>query len=198
MTNPFPCFTQYLAYIVQGLYGIIAPVAARERARTPLLVAAICRLQRMLGRLERLVIRWRAGTLRKPRLSRAGKPRPLPPEKPSCVKPPHERVTVPSGDRWLIHIVQQTVQMREHLQIMLTDPELIAMLKDVPQAGRILRPLCRGLGLVPLPEPLRPPAPPPRAARPARLRPAAQPPKPRPPKLRLWPGPRLKNAVRLW
>ena len=40
MTKPFPCFTQYLAYIVQGLYGIIAPVAARDRARTPLLVAA--------------------------------------------------------------------------------------------------------------------------------------------------------------
>ncbi|MBV8522612.1 MAG: hypothetical protein JOY71_10905 [Acetobacteraceae bacterium] len=38
------------------------------------------------------------------------------------------------------------------MQYLLADPEMAALLADVPQAGRILRPLCRMLGIRPEPE----------------------------------------------
>ena len=89
-SSRFP-FIQSLRFIVQGLYGKIAPIASRDRARTPLLVLVICRFQRMAARLERLAERWRAGKLHKPRPPRAGP-------------------KVPSGHGWLLGLVQETAQ----------------------------------------------------------------------------------------
>ena len=187
-------FSRRLAFVIQGLFGKIAYVAARDSAITPLLALVTSRLQRMVRQLERLVDRWRAGKLRQPRPYSPRKPR-QPREKPTP-----GTLTLPSGHGWLLNIAQETAQYYYHVELLLSDPELVQILREVPQARRILRPLFRGLNINPLPEPMRPPEPPPRAARPARRGPAtaAPPPKARPPKLRLWRGPRLKNAVSLW
>ncbi len=73
------------------------------------------------------------------------------------------------------------VPLYGHLQALLDDPEMRALLAAAPQAGRLLRPLWRKLSPDPLPEvlrlPPRPPRPkppqPPRAARPRLARPKA-------------------------
>ena len=186
-------FIESLALIVKGLNGTIAHRACSAVAIRPLLVFVCIRLCRMLSRVERLVARWRAGTLPKPRPSRAGKPR-----KPSDLRSPQEGLKLPTGHMWLVKLVQETIQRSTQLEHLLTDAELITFLREVPQAQRLLRPLCRGLGLRPLPAPLRLPDKPPCAPRPPKPRPLAAPPKPRPRRPLLWPGPRKKNAVSLW
>ena len=78
----------------------------------------------------------------------------------------------PQGLAWLVVIVaRDAAASGSQLQHLLTHPEFTEFLAAVPQAGRILRPLCRMLGLVPLSPPLALPA------RPARPRP------PRPPRI---------------
>jgi hypothetical protein len=171
MTNvpPLP-FIVIFAQIIRNICGKIATKADSVYLRGPLfplMDAAHTRLRLMVNRLTALVARWRAGTLPKPRPSRAGQPR-----KPR--DPP--KVKLPNGQMWLVKLVQETAQIRGQLEHLLTNEELQEFLKAVPQAGRILRPLCKMLGADPTLTPaiLRPSIPKPRKPRPARER------KPRP------------------
>ena len=130
--------------LLTNLQAAIAVVAARERALTVLLVAVWGRIGRMRVRLERLVARWRAGTLPTPRKSRAGEVR--------------TSVQVPSGiprtPAWLLAAVREAGAVRGQLEHLLSEAECAAFIAAVPQAGRILRPLCRMLGIG-----VKPPAP---------------------------------------
>jgi hypothetical protein len=151
-----------LATILTDLRAVLAARAAKDRALSALLALVWTRLYRMATRFERLVARWRAGTLPSPRPSRAGQPRKHTP------KP-----NFPSAPAWLVARVGYTAAAYgSQLQHALTDPEFADFLATVPQAGRILRPLCRMLG-VELPAPLR------REPRPRPARPKP-PPKPQP------------------
>ena len=58
--------------ILAGLRAVIAVAAARDRTQAAFWVALHTRIGRMGQRLERLIARWRAGTLPAPRASRAG------------------------------------------------------------------------------------------------------------------------------
>jgi hypothetical protein len=142
-----PTLATCFSLILAGLRAAIAPVAARNRARTPLLVLLWGRLARSAKRFERLFARWRAGNLPKPRLSRAGQPTTWRPH-------PHLR----ANPAWLVAMVRETAPMASQLQHLLAHPDIADFLAAAPQAGRILRPLCHMLGL-PRPPQTRPPAP---------------------------------------
>ena len=129
--------------IFTGLQAAIAVVAARERALTVLLVAVWGRIGRISTRLERLIALWRAGMLPKPRA-------------------PHGRVPGASGGKprsplpitpaWLLVAVREAAPFAAGLEHLLSEAECEEFLAAAPQARRLLRPLCRMLGVgVPAP-----------------------------------------------
>ena len=80
---------------------------------------------------------------------------------------------MPSRRLWLFHVAQVPAAIAlSHLQHWMAHPDLPAFLAAAPQAGRLLRPLCRLVGLeaqpgvpaelnLPEPPPFRPSPPPP-------------------------------------
>lgn len=127
------------SYLLSDLQAAIAVVSARHRALTPLLVAVWGRIGRMRTRLERLIALWRAGCLPAPRLrgSRAGEVR------------TRVRTTsaLPTAPAWLLVAVREAAALGAQLESMLSQAECVEFLAAVPQARRILRPLCRMLGV---------------------------------------------------
>ena len=123
--------------LLSDLQAAIAVVAARDRRLTALLVAVWGRIGRMRVQLERLVARWRAGTLPKPRKSRAGEVR-------VSVRVPS---IIPRIPAWLLVAVQEARSFRGQLEHLLSEAECAEFIAAVPQAGRILRPLFRMLGI---------------------------------------------------
>ena len=176
-------FTQALTHIFLGLKTAIATRASRHDS--DLLLRAYRRIERMATRLQTLIALWRAGTLPKPRPSQAGKPRKRAP------RPPF-----PTGRSWLCVRVpmlpgaQGAAIFGCQLQhLMDNDAEFRAFLNDVPQAGRILRPLANMLGIGPEP-PKRI-----RKPRPPRAKPAPPPPRPRLTGLLAPPPPRMRLQI---
>ncbi len=163
------------ALLIEVLCRAIAARVGRGLAG-PLIILIVVRLRRMAGRFASLTARRQAAPAangpaapRRRRAARAG----LPPAR------------LPRGFGWLVRLVPQAAAGAAQLQHLLTDPEMAALIAAAPQAGRILRPLCRMLGVRPPPGPLTPPLRPraPQPLRPAssgRAPPAAAPP-PRPP-----------------
>ena len=125
------------SFLLSSLQAAIAVVAARERHLTVLLVAVWGRIGRIRTRLERLIALWRAGMLPKPRKSRAGEVR-------AGVRKPSELPTVPA---WLVAAVREAAPLGAQLENLLSQEECKAFLAAVPQAARLLRPLCRMLGV---------------------------------------------------
>ncbi len=127
--------------ILSALQAAIAVVAARERSMTVLLVAMWGRVARIGSRLERLVAQWRAGTLPPPPVART-----------RVAGTTARRPNYPTAPKWLLRTLgHDAVAAGLQLQHLLTDAECVAFLAAVPQAGRILRPLLRMLGVAPLP-----------------------------------------------
>ena len=122
--------------ILTNLKAAIAVVSARERGLSALLVIVWGRLSRMVVRMERLIALWRAGTLPKARASRAGR---------TCKT--GERVRLPTGPAWLLDYVREAGGFGAQIESLLTQEEFAAFVAAVPQAGRVLRPLCRMLGV---------------------------------------------------
>ena len=149
-----------------------------------LLIAIWNRLARMAARVTKLAARVEAGTLKPPRKRPAGSRR-------TPAKPKPAEIKLPRHFAWLLPLVPGIAFGKGHLQVLLDDPEMQALIAAAPQIGRTLRPLCHMLGLRPPPTlQLPPPAPPPpRKAKAARTPPAgpsrAEPPRPpRPPPAR--------------
>ena len=178
---------QAFAAILTGICGIVAHHAVRSPIGA-LLSAIHWRLNRLNNRLDALIQRWLAGTLPAPRARPAsGAPRP------ERSKAPY----YPAAPGWLLRLVQPTGQYIMQVELFLARPETRALLAAAPQAGRILRPLCRAM-LIPLPDhlrlPARPkPAPKPRPRR-VTIRPA--PPEPYPPGREIQPY--VLAAARAW
>jgi hypothetical protein len=151
--------------IIGGLCEAVARRISADRTAGPLILLIDARLRRLVARFTSLAARFQAGKLRPPRHR---KPQP---------RPPRERQRLlPESFGWLIRFVPyQAACFGSQLQHQLSQPEMVALIEAAPQAGRILRPLCRMLA-VPLPPSLRlPPRPPkPRKPKPPR-QPAAEP-----------------------
>ena len=142
-------FDNYGAFVLHGrmlnftslltrLQAAIAVVAAREHALTVLLVAVWGRIGRICTRLERLIALWRAGKLPKPRTWRgrvAG----------GAVNRPES--AFPCTPAWLLVAVRDAAPIGARLGELLSEAEYADFLAAVPQARRLLRPLCRMLGV---------------------------------------------------
>jgi hypothetical protein len=124
--------------VLTGLQAAIAVVAARERTLTVLLVAVWGRIGRISTRLERLIALWRAGMLPAQRARRGHVPG-TPGSKPVSVLP-----TTPA---WLLVAVREAAPFGARLENLLSEAECEAFLAAAPQARRLLRPLCRMLGV---------------------------------------------------
>jgi hypothetical protein len=157
LTDRFAMVIEAMMHLI-GLRAVLAYRAAPGNTLTPLLTLVSLRMRRMRNRLRALAARWRTGKLPKPRPSRAGKPRKCSPRGPLP--------KLPRGWGWLTRHVVECGQLRTQLENILADEDMATLLREAPQAGRILRPLCRMLGLDRIPEPLRPAKPKPRRPRP--------------------------------
>jgi len=157
MLFPSPLAQRFAAPI-----GRIRETVAAHAAANRLLCALLClvhaRLGRMLQRLDRLALRWQAGRLPTPRP-------PLPPRRnpgqPNPAAPPaRPKPVIPSGHAWLFRLAQPAAQLAPQIQQALAHPDTQALVAAAPQAGRLLRPLCRMLGIAPPPWLRLPPRPP--------------------------------------
>lgn len=154
----------------------------------PRMTEFYARTLRNLRRFDRIVQRWKAGTLPTPRL-RA--PRPDRPKRPAPATPmpaPAPAASLPK--LWLNRLLNLHGQGYPPLEVWLhTNPELPELLKAAPQAGRLLRPLCRALQII-MPEYLKLP---PRPPRPKPAKPAAPAPEPLPRLLPFYPQSRPRG-----
>jgi hypothetical protein len=127
--------------VLTGLQAAIAVVAARECALTVLLVAVWGRIGRISRRLERLIALWRAGMLPAPRAQRARRGR-------TPGTPATKAVSAfPTTPAWLLVAVREAAPYGARLESLLSEAECEAFLAAAPQARRLLRPLCRMLGV---------------------------------------------------
>ena len=182
--------------IVQGLRDAIAAHAARNRTAVAVAWLVWPYLHRLAVRLTALAARARAGRVMV--VTRAtGRVRVVPLVQ--RLRPP----CLPQGFGWLARLAPSILPLRSQVCHLLRDPELAALLAAAPQAARLLRPLCRMLGIKagadfpqalfdrpePPPPAQTPPAPEMSAAQACAASPAApqpQPPAPvRPPSRRL-------------
>lgn len=170
------------ALIVEALCRIIAaggrapnwaanwgPGGGAPLLPVPLSILIWTRLSRMAVRFAAFAAQIHAGTLRSPNKTRVRRAtRPLPsglsceanqspgegPHNPSRPTSPR----LPSAFGWLIRLAPQAVCYAGQLRYLLSDPEMAPLL-SAPQTARILRSLCRMLG-VQFPKGGPPPMPP--------------------------------------
>ena len=146
----------WLTRLVGAVQTLVWTRASLQRdlgaARVGLLFNRLGRLARRFSRLATLVAtgQCRNATPRKARRS-ATDPDPDPPAAPPLSTP----VRLPQRFGWLGLHLPEARGHGAQLAHMLSDPEMVALIAAAPaQAGRILRPLCRILG-VPLPPTLK-------------------------------------------
>ena len=170
-TTP-PAAADRFALIIGGLSRAVA-TQHRVGLSGLLIIAIWSRLIRIANSFAALAARVRAGTLPAPRhrASRPASSRPAPSGSP----PSHPGSPfLPRGFAWLIPLVpHEAAGFGSQLAHLLTDPEMTALVSAHPGMGRILRPLCRMLGVA-TPPALRP-------ARPALAAPSSPPPAAPPP-----------------
>jgi hypothetical protein len=152
-SQPAPALLEAFDAIIAGLCQVMATQCGKNRFIAPICVRLWARLLRTTARLEVLFIRWRAGQLP------ASRPRP---NRAAAARKPQPYL--PRAFGWLLKLVPPADAFGALLQHLLTDPEMLDFLTEVPQAGRLLRPLCNTLGVKLIPPLLRPktpkPAPP--------------------------------------
>jgi hypothetical protein len=154
--------TDRFALIMEGLCRAIAARSAGGRVAGPLIILIWNRLSRMAVRFAALAARVRSGAL----------PSPAPVRTPAASRPASPRPSrpLPDGFTLLVRLAPEAACFGGQLQDLLSDPEMTALLSAAPQIGRLLRPLCRMLGVKPSPDLLPPPS-----------RNAGSPDRPRPP-----------------
>jgi hypothetical protein len=104
------------------------------------------RLGRLCGNLERLLARFRAGTLR-PGVARVGERVGERVASTALTWPRPARIW-PAGFGWLaVVMAHRSIGYGSQLQAILEQPEMAALLAASPQARRLLRPICRMLSV---------------------------------------------------
>ncbi len=173
-----------LARLIDGLCRAVAARGPGGFLARPVLLLLWSRLKQASTRILRLAARARAGTLPAPRAPRASPRRVL-------SRQPPRRLPWRAG--WLLRPVPDARAIASQLEHLLAQPDMAALLAAAPGVERLLRPLCRMLGVARPRPPLRstprsrpaPRQPPPPAQPPAReklarwrLRPRRAPPAP--------------------
>ncbi len=156
-----------LARLIDGLCKAVAARGPGAFLATPLLVLLWSRLKQASARILRVAARARAGKRPTPRAT---------PRYPAAHQPaqtPPRRLPHRAG--WLLGPVPDARAFASQLQYLLAQPDMAALLEAAPGIERLLRPLCRMLGVAR-------PKPPPRST--PQSRPAPRKPPPAPPPAR--------------
>ena len=175
MTHPPPpTAADRFARIIDTLCQAVARRGGgRDRLAGPLVILIWRHLRRLAAQVVALAARIEAGRHRR-----------YPARRPPRAAPRrHTPPSLPHAPAWLLPLVPEAAASGSQLQYLLAEPEMAALLDAAPQMRRLLRPLCRMLG-VRLPPSSRPAEP----ARPEgtdrRTQPDTPPPPPRPAPLR--------------
>ena len=182
--GPVQRFT-WIITVIQRALGQRADRRQPDALPGPFLLLVWTRIQRLANRFVRLVEKIEAGTLPPPR--RPGAPRPRRPR-----PPPDPARRLPRGHAWLVRLGRhEAANAGSLLGGLLADPDMAALLEAEPRRlGRVLRPLCRMLGVTPPPLIARPP---PKPALAAVSPPAAGTPHPTPDPIAADPAPRPRR-----
>jgi hypothetical protein len=149
-----------LALIFAGLRGAIALHMNKDRTNLPALFLAWRRLGRLAERLQALIADLRDGVI-------PPRPRPREPAYSHTPRAPGGGMAMrtPTRPGWLLALAApEAPNYAGQLQSLLAEPETQALLAQAPEAAaRILRPLCRMLGIEANPQLAnsQPPPPPP-------------------------------------
>ena len=137
----FASLSVRLAGILRDAMAVLARLGPTGAAPGPVLVAIANLIQSRIRRFERLVARVMAGkpgVVRTPTSGTVRVGREVRPKRPSLV---------PRGFAWAVKMHQGTAVFGSQLQALLAEPAMIELLQRAPDAGSILRPLCRMLAL---------------------------------------------------
>lgn len=137
VTSAPPSLSQRLTQIIDLLRSTLASHAGKHRAAAPIVLLLWPYLHRIAVRFARLVAR--------PAQPRPATPRPD--RNPTARSP-----RLPQGFGWVVRLTQDAAVFSSLLRTLLSSPEMAALLAERPSAGRVLRPLCRMLGIGPAPD----------------------------------------------
>jgi len=129
-----------LGLILAALAAVVAARFVRMPALAGLTVAVWQRLTHVAPRVGRVMARGLVGRVRAPRVraSRAGQKR----------APGAARLRLPGVRGWLVRVLgYEAVAYRLQLEALLATPEMAAAVETMPGIGRVLRPVCRMLGV---------------------------------------------------
>ena len=143
-SQPATSLSHRLGLTIAGLCEALAARMARDRTAVPLLFLAWTRLRRLAVRFEALLADLRAGRLSAAPSGR-GAAETLPQLPGLAGLPPPFRA--PRDFGWLLRLAPESAAFAGQVEHLLTDPEMKALLAGSPRAGRMLRPLCRMLGI---------------------------------------------------
>ena len=152
-----PLMADRFARVFAVLFGLIGDHALRGRREdriAGLIQAYFHRIgQRFLARAT-TPPHPREGISRGPRIAAPGTPstpraRPAPP--PASGETPADGFRRPRGPAWLVKIIQPTTLAFSHLQVLLREPEVIALLAARPYLLRLLAPLYNAMACPPEP-----------------------------------------------
>jgi hypothetical protein len=141
MLTNLPALADRFAWMIQCLCKQVAAEGCKLRIEALLVTAIWTRVSRLGRRFASVVARLRAGKLPAPGTARrrcgtrAGAPRP-----PSML---------PQIFGFVQRLMPETTPYAGALHALLQTPEMAALVAEAPQAGRVLRPLCRTLGVTP-------------------------------------------------
>ena len=180
-----PDVARRLAPILLALAALVASALSRHPTHIRHVYGIWARVTRASHRFARLMDRLAAG---KPTRVRAKRPPavPRPPIEGALRTGPNPAGPIPRGHGWLIHAIPyHAMAYTSQLEHLFAQPDARAVLEASPQAARLLRPICRllGLQLIPGQGLVQTPIPPLRRPRGTAAKPAAPPqPDPKPPR----------------
>ncbi len=168
---PHPSAARF-ARIIEDVCHAVAACGGRGRLAGPLVILLWTRLRRLATRFAALAAR-AAEPGRGRSQAAARRPRPKPDALPDTPQDtPHRaarRPGLPLRFGWLLRLAPEASASGSQLRALLTEPEMAALLAAMPRLARMLRPLCRMLGVVPPGPPAAPARP--RAPRARKWRP---------------------------
>jgi hypothetical protein len=128
--------------LMEGLMNDVAAEVVWDW--TPILLIKLLwrRFRHLKARFASIMARYHAGMLPAPGSARRS---PARPRSASPSPPP----VLPTHAGWVLEKINGTMIPGYELEKMVADPELEALVAEVPQLGRVLRPLCRMLAVKP-------------------------------------------------
>lgn len=138
-TPPVTTIDRFALTLDLLLRAVAARVAHGVQAAMILMIWG--RIRRIERTVEGLLARFLAGRLRVGHAAQSGG---------RGGRPGVVAVKLPRRFGWLLQVVPfEGANFASQLRVVLAEPQMVALLEASPQAGRVLRPLCRMLGLEP-------------------------------------------------